>query len=67
MKILKLTNISNFDVSVAMTDGNLVNVPSGAVIEDVDVVNTESLKGMVQIVQELKEVPKPTGMHYLKG
>ena len=63
----KLTNISDVDVVVDLEDGNSVNVPSGGVLEDVNVKNLNNINKFVKVEQDLSEVPVSEARTYLKG
>jgi len=67
MIVRKITNISEVNVTVGLKGGNGIIMHPGAVLENIDVSNLESLKGMVQVVQDLSEVPVSEGRMYLKG
>jgi hypothetical protein len=67
MIVRKLTNISDFSITVDLNGGNGIIVPPGAVIENVDVGNVDDLRGIAKIEQDLSEIPLREGKKYLKG
>jgi len=67
MIVRKLTNISQFQINVMLTNGNLLMVSEGQSVENVDVKNLSEIQEYVRVEQDLSEVPVKEGKMYLKG
>jgi len=67
MIVKKLTNISELQVNVMLTNGNILLVATGQSVENVDVKNLAEIQEYVKVEQNLSEVPVHEGRTYLKG
>lgn len=66
MRVKKLQNVSDENIDLRLVNGAEVTLPS-ATMQNVDVVEVESLKGKVDFIQDLTEVNLPSGKKRLLG
>jgi len=55
-KVRKLTNVSERDISVVLSDGNSVHMSPGCVLVEAEVKSLESIREFVRVEQDLSEV-----------
>jgi hypothetical protein len=67
MIVRKITNVSEFEVSVLLEGGNSVLLHTGQLLENVNVKNLNDIKMFVRVERDLSEVPVTEGRVYLKG
>jgi len=67
MRVRKLTNISDFDITVVLEDGNSIRIPAAGMLENVTVKNFNEISSFVKVEQDLSEVPVVESKTYLKG
>jgi len=61
MKLKKLENTSNQDISIAHKNGAKTTLPPGATLSDVDIINLDEVKGQTKSVVDLSEVNEDKG------
>ena len=69
MKVVKMTNISNVQIPVELTNGTTVYLPPREVIENVSIENYEAITSFVKAevrLNEPKESKSKTKRMYLK-
>jgi hypothetical protein len=67
MRVKKLQNVSDENIDLRLVNGAEVTLPPSAIMQNVDVVEVESLKGKVDFTQDLTEVSLPSGKKRLLG
>jgi hypothetical protein len=67
MRVKKLQNVSDENIDLRLVNGAEVTLPPSAIMQNVDVVEVESLKGKVDFIQDLTEVNLPSGKKRLLG
>jgi hypothetical protein len=67
MRVKKLQNVSDENIDLRLVNGAEVTLPPSATMQNVDVVEVESLKGKVDFIQDLTEVNLPSGKKRLLG
>jgi len=70
MKVVKMTNISNVQIPVELTNGTTVYLPPREMMENVSVENYEKITGFIKAevkLNEPKESKSKSGKTYLKG
>jgi hypothetical protein len=67
MRVKKLQNVSDENIDLRLVNGAEVTLPPSAIMQNVDVVEVESLKGKVDFTQDLTEVNLPSGKKRLLG
>jgi len=61
MRARRLENISQVRVSLKLKNGQSIDLPSGSVLENVNITNEDELKGKVAITRDLTEVTENSG------
>jgi len=61
MKLKKLENTSNQDISIVHKNGAKTTLPPGATLSDVNVINLDEVKGQTKSVVDLSEVNEDKG------
>ena len=67
MRIKKLTNITNENITVTLLGGPQITLPPNASLDNADITDVQSLQGKVQIIEDLTEVSLPSGKKRLLG
>lgn len=67
MRVTRLENISEQEVTVELVNGAKVGLPPKASLTNADVVNVDSLKGRVSLTEDLTEINQATGKTRING
>jgi len=65
MRLTRLKNISNESIKVSLSNGVELSLPPDVGISNVDVMEVDSLRGRIELTEDLTEVNRATGKQRL--
>ena len=67
MKFREIENSSSVSVDLQHKNGAETSLPPGAKLKDVDIINSEAIKGQVKTTNDLTEVQSSQGKQIIHG